>query len=109
MQIVQWSKQGCSDPRTQLNFETPEGAVVLHYGWGGTVAYEETSNDVNRRLVTHGGNAESFAECENKGRRGSGYLKATNYPARLLFKARIASNVLHQRFRWWGRMEFRRS
>jgi hypothetical protein len=68
---------------------------VLHYGWSRTRAYEETSDEGNRRLVTYCGNAESFAKCENKDRRGSGYLKATNYPARLLFKARIASNVLH--------------
>jgi hypothetical protein len=99
MQTVPWSKAGCSRPRTQLNFETSEGTVVLHYGWVRTRAYEETSDQGNRPLVTYCGNAESFAECENKNRRRSGYLKATNNPARLLFKARIAGNVLHQGFR----------
>ena len=72
---------------------------MLHYGWGRTGTYEETSNEGNHRLVTYYGNAESFAECENKNWRGSGYFKATNYPARVLFKAGIASNVLHQGFR----------
>jgi hypothetical protein len=73
---------------------------VLHYGWGRSRAYEETSNEGNRWLITYSGNTESFAECENKNGRGSGYFKATNYPARVLFKARIASNVFHQGFRW---------
>jgi hypothetical protein len=99
MQTVQWSKARCSRPRTQLNFETSEGTVVLHYGWSRTRAYEETSDEGNRPRVTYCGNAESFAECENKDRTESGYLKAANYPARPLFKACIASNVLHQGFR----------
>jgi hypothetical protein len=73
---------------------------VLHYGWGRSRAYEETSDESNRRLITYSGNAESFAECENKNGGGSGYLKATYYPARVLFKGRIASNVFHQGFRW---------
>lgn len=62
MQTVQWSKAGCSRPWTQLDFETSEGAAVLHYGWGRTWADEETSDEGNRRLVTYCGNAESFAE-----------------------------------------------
>ena len=73
---------------------------MLHYGWGRSRTYEETSDEGNRRLITYSGNAESFAECENKNGRGPGYLKATNYPARVLFKARIASNVFQQGFRW---------
>ena len=73
---------------------------MLHYGWGSTRAYKETSDQGNRRLFIHCRNAESFAKCEDKERRGSGYFKATNYPARLLFKARVASNIRDQGFRW---------
>ena len=69
---------------------------MLHYGWSCARDYEETSDEGNRRLVAYCGNAESFAERENKDRSGSGYFKTTNYPARVLFKARIASNVIQQ-------------
>ena len=82
---------------------------MLHYGRGRTRANEKTPDEGNRRLLAYCGNAESFAESENKDGRRPRYLKATNYPARLLFKARIASNVLNQGSRWRRDMEFRRS
>jgi hypothetical protein len=109
MQTVQRSETGLSRPRTQLNFETSEGTAVLHNGWGRTRAHEETSNEGKHRLVTIVENAESFAECENKNGRGPGYLQGANYPARPLFKTRIASNVLHQGFRWSGNLKSRGS
>ena len=73
---------------------------MLHDGRGRIGAHEETSYEGNCRVVAYCGNAESFAECENKARGPPGELKATNSPARLLFKARIASNVVRHGSRW---------